>query len=249
VRRIRRTVLPMRAAGYLRRRQTRVDSGQKARTAWDDARRTKTMRGVLNVLLAMCGRRHRCMFCEDSRGTQIDHFWPLSPHPEKTFLWENMLLLCDGCNRMKGDRFDLDADGHPLLIDPTVEDPWDFLYFDPHTGMIVGRVDPFTGAVSPKGEHTTDLAVLPLNIDPVTDGRRQIARSLRRAVQRFLDRADAHSVHAAEELLAELQDHDDYGLVEWYFRRDGGDDPPFSILRASHPEVWGRIAKELSTHS
>jgi len=188
------------------------------------------------------------MFCEDSRGTDIDHFWPIIPFSNKTFVWENLLLVCGGCNRTKGSRFDLDGKGDPLLIDPTAEDPWDFLFFDPDTGIIVARFNPVSGMKDRKGEHTTHLAVLPLNIDPVTDGRRRTALSLRRAVDGFLKTAKTESSRTADELLAELQDHDDYGLLEWYFLRDGRDDPPFSELRTKRPGVWSQITKTLGRH-
>jgi hypothetical protein len=189
------------------------------------------------------------MFCEDSRGTDIDHFWPLKPFSRRTFVWENLLLACGGCNRVKGNRFDLNDQGDPLLIDPTAEDPWNFLFFEPDTGIIVARVDPATGTEDPKGEHTTDPAVLPLNIDPATDGRRRIARSLRRAVHRFLERAETESAQALDDLLVELLDHDDYGLLEWYFLRDGQNDPPFSDLRMKHSIAWGQITKTVGRDS
>ena len=241
MRRIHRTSLPKRALGYLKRRQARVDAGQNARAAWESARPTKTVRGVLDVLRGMCGQRQRCMFCEDSRGTQIDHFWPIAAYREKTFLWDNMLLLCDGCNRMKGERFDLDQHGDPFFIDPTAEDPWDYLFYEPRTGIIVARVNPASGAADMKGEHTSDLDVLPLNSDPVTNGRQRTTRALRRAVRRFLERADASSKEASGELLGELHDHDDYGLLLWYFLRDGREESPFSDLRARHPAVWNQV--------
>ena len=247
MRRIHRTGLPKRALAYLKRRQTKVDQGQDAGTAWESARRTKTMRTVEHTLRAMSRGRQRCMFCEDSRGTDIDHFWPKSRYSNRTFVWENLLLACAGCNGKKGKRFDLGADGRPLLIDPTAEDPWDFLFFDPDTGIIVARFNLATGATDPKGEHTTDPQVLPLNIDPVTDGRQRIARSLRRAVGRFLGCAEGDPAEALDDLLAELRDHDDYGLLEWYFLRDGQDDSPFSDLRARHPTAWGKIAKTVGS--
>jgi len=187
------------------------------------------------------------MYCEDSRGTQSDHFWPLARYPKKAFLWENMLWLCAGCNQKKGNQFDLNGSGRPLLINPTDEDPWDFLFFEPDTGIITGRIDPSSGIAHRKGEYTTDPAVLPLNIEPVTDGRRRTYRSLCRAVQRFLDgaRQTADATIARNQLLGEIRDHDDFGLVDWYFRKDGGNEPPFSTLRERHAEVWRAIAGQL----
>ena len=68
--------------------------------------------------------RGKCCYCE-SKVTpvaygDIEHFYPKSRYPDKTFLWENLLFSCQICNEgCKGDKFPLDADGNPLLIDPS----------------------------------------------------------------------------------------------------------------------------------
>ena len=84
---------------------------------------------------------------------EIEHIWPKSFYPERTFSWENYLYVCGPCNGAKGNQWDLfvdegnhlkrlsleriagDAvvappDGDPLFIDPTQEDPFDFLFLD-----------------------------------------------------------------------------------------------------------------------
>jgi hypothetical protein len=168
-------------------------------------------------------------------------------YPSKTFVWHNLLWVCAGCNRVKGDRFDLDETGKPLLIDPASEDPWDFLFFEPRTGMITARIDSSTGLPDPKGQYTADLGVLPLNIEPVTEGRRRVYRSLRRAVQGFLERASGgvDSPDSWQSLLEEVRDHDEYGLVNWYFLRDGNEATPFSMLRGKHTKVWQFLVESL----
>ena len=145
MKRIHRTPLPARTLTYLGRKQQEVDSGIAPEAAWTGARKTKTMNGVASTLAAMSGKRQRCMFCGDSRGTDIDHFWPKSRYREHTFDWLNLLWICAGCNRQKGNQFPLDAHQRPLLIDPTAEDPWDYLLLDSHTGNITARFDPTTG--------------------------------------------------------------------------------------------------------
>jgi len=134
MRRITRRTLTTRVARFLRSRQAQVDGGGSAAALWNRARRSKAMQVVEETLRRMGGRRQRCMFCEDSRGTDIDHFWPKVPYPERTFVWENLLWVCAGCNRKKGPRFVLDDQGTPLLIDPTAEDPWNHLFSMPIRG-------------------------------------------------------------------------------------------------------------------
>jgi hypothetical protein len=88
---------------------------------WQTARQTRSLKLVLATLQQMMGERQRCMYCLDSHGTDIDHFWPKKPFPDRMFVWLNLLLCCAECGRFKGDEFPL-SNGQPLLIDPTMED-------------------------------------------------------------------------------------------------------------------------------
>ena len=68
-----------------------------------------------------CGK---CAYCESKVKVvtygDIEHFYPKSHYPDKTFTWENLLFSCPVCNEgHKGDKFPLDANGNPLLIDPS----------------------------------------------------------------------------------------------------------------------------------
>ncbi len=247
MRQVARHSLPTRVQSYLAPKQGEIDAGRPVQPTWERARRTRTMARVAQVLAAMSGRRQRCTFCGDSRSTDIEHFWPKVRYRQRVFRWDNMLWICTGCNRQKGDRFPLDRQRRPLLIDPTAEDPWDFLYFDGHTGNITARYDPFTARPHAKGVHTVDPAVLPLNIEAVTEGRLRTRRNLVRAVHSFLSRmATSAEPDVLEAELAEaVRDNDDYGLPQWYFRRDGGAEEPFLTLQVSYRGVWERIAQAL----
>jgi uncharacterized protein (TIGR02646 family) len=245
--RIKRIVLTESGRRYLARKQAEVDGGSDCRRTWENARKTKTMGKVAALLAKMSGRRQRCMFCEDSRGTQIDHFWSMAPYTTRAFVWENLLWICSGCNQTKGNRFDLDNNGEPLLIDPTAEDPWEFLFFDSDTGIITARFCADTGTSDPKGEYTTRDRVLPLNIDVVADGRRRTYRCLRRAVKSFLEsHPTGDPAKLQDKLFDEIRDHDDHGLVAWYFMKDGSSSPPFHDLRERHADVWQPIVDEFS---
>lgn len=93
----------------------------------------------------------KCAYCESKIDVvtygAIEHFRPKSKYPELTFTWSNLLLACDRCNDRghKGERFPLDVEGNPLLIDPTDPDTdpqahLDFVW-DPKAGLasIYGR--------------------------------------------------------------------------------------------------------------
>ena len=245
MRQVTRPTLPARVENYLLRKQREIDAGRPVLSTWVTARRTRSLARVAQILASMSDRRERCMFCSDSRSTDIEHFWPKVRYPQRVFQWHNLLWICAGCNRQKGDRFPLDRQLHPLLIDPTAEDPWDFLYFDGCTGNITARYDSSSRLPHPKGVHTVDPAVLPLNIEAVTEGRLRTRRNLVRAVRSFLTQsantADPDALQA--ELLEAVRDNDDYGLAHWYFRRDGRTEEPFRTFRAAYRDVWDRIAQ------
>lgn len=248
MRRIPRTSLPSAATRYLQRKQKEVDGGRSPAEVWKGARKTDAMGNVEHTLQRMAGPRARCMFCEDSHGTDIEHFWPKARYPHRTFVWENLLLVCGGCNSAKGTRFDLDAQGSPLLIDPTAEEPWTYLFYDSHTGNITAKYEASRGVENPKGAYTTDPKVLPLNVEAVTDGRRRTQRNLERAATRFLGqlRNNASSDPDLAQFVAEIRDYDQYGLAEWFFRREGSREPPFRELEVRFPGVWTRIQQALS---
>lgn len=185
------------------------------------------------------------MYCNDSRGTDIEHFWPKATFCEKTFLWENMLLVCAGCNRKKGNRFPLDSDGMPLLIDPSVDDPWLFFDFVPQTGELAARWRVDIDRFDPKGEATTDPAILPLNIEAVTSGRQRYYRNLCKAVEVFLQSAyfdgGSASEAAFEQLSHDIVELSDFGLNRWLFHFSDHSAEPLRSLCCDYPEQWQRL--------
>ncbi len=227
--------LPGRVQSYLTQKQAEVDNGADPGSIWERARRTKTMGIVFDVLVRMAGRRERCMYCEDSRGTDIEHFRPKRVYRDLSFRWSNLLLVCTGCNRKKGDRFPLTPSGDPLLIDPSSEDPWDYLFFDGETGLIVARWLPGSDQPDPKGQVTASDEYFQINIEAVSEGRLRTKRNLERAVNAFLQNV---SPEASEDLRQAVADNNDYGLSLWFFNRDGTEEEPFCRLKDQHPNVW-----------
>lgn len=63
---------------------------------------------------------HKCAFCETLVGkdSAIEHFWPKSKYWEKVYKWDNLFISCYACNRLKGNRFPLDTENNPLIINP-----------------------------------------------------------------------------------------------------------------------------------
>jgi uncharacterized protein (TIGR02646 family) len=247
MRRLTRPSLDEALGEYLDRMQALVDSGADYRATWKGQRQTASMRRIAQILAGMTGPRQRCMYCEDSRGTDVEHFRPQALFKDQVFVWLNMLWMCSGCNRSKGNRFPCDPSGNTLLIDPTAEDPWDFLFFDPMTGEITARWDRETALEDPKGQ--TLLAIFsPLRHQAVTEGRRRAFRNLRRAVRSFLDTRTGTDVsdESLRELIEHIEDTNDYGLASWFFLREGQDEDPFCRLRDEFPGVWSRVVERLT---
>ncbi|CAM3569497.1 HNH endonuclease [Kibdelosporangium persicum] len=102
------------------------------------------------------------MYCGDNQGTDVDHYEPLAVAPLRTFVWKNHLLACSGCNsHFKRGGFPKSRDGVPLLLDPTVDDPFDHLAL----ALSVGLYAPITD----RGRATIEICQL--NRDILSRGR------------------------------------------------------------------------------
>jgi len=141
MRQLQRKSLSPQAEDFLAKRTARVKSSpkpkQEVERLWRQ-RNVKAFREIRKTLAEMASGRQRCMYCEDSLGTDIEHFWPKSEFPARAFTWANYLWACSHCNsNEKRTSFPRDSRGRPLLIDPTAEEPLDHLLLSPTTGKFV----------------------------------------------------------------------------------------------------------------
>lgn len=244
MKRIQRITLPNDAEDYLGKRQKAADLKRQANkldpTAdWKTARPTKKMGKVLATLHAMIGQRQRCMYCLDSHGSDIEHFRPKAIYPERMYQWENLLLCCTHCGRLKLDKFPM-VGRRILLVDPTKENPWDSLDFDPLTGNICARFDVKLNAWSAKGEKTVEV----LHLDKREALSAGYLLTLRR-LSAVVNNALSGGTIDATKLTAALQSEDDHGLLGWCFSNRASTLQPFSDLRQQQPQVWAQCAKAL----
>lgn len=215
MRRLQRSALSKREQDWLDKQRDAVQQQPKpARTAmaakkWTSAKANQARNQLQHIqekLQAMCSGLNRCMYCEDSQGHAIDHFRPKSTHPERTFVWENLLYACSHCNsNQKRTQFPLDANGQPLLIDPTAEDPMAHLVFVPDTGDWVARTDPATVLPSPKG--TSSCTTFGLNRDVLKRGRRNTWVALQVLIQAYDQAQSANDLEAARQQRLVISDH------------------------------------------
>lgn len=138
MRKIRRLSLPSHADRLLKDRTRKVndapDPEAAARRLWRQ-RRNRAFRSIRATLERMAPGIQHCMYCENNEATDIEHFWPRSLYPLRTFEWTNYLLACSNCNsNHKRAQFPLDDRGLPQLLDPTIDEPLEHLELLPLSG-------------------------------------------------------------------------------------------------------------------
>jgi uncharacterized protein (TIGR02646 family) len=146
-----------------------ADKPNKAKSLWRSGR--AELKPVRDMLDDMSLGRSRCMYCEDNEGIDIEHFWPKSRFPERTFVWENHLLACPQCNsNYKRTRFPRHVDtGEPLLLDPSVDNPAEHLVLTLTDGRFVANT----------AKGTFSGHVFRLNRETLKSGRRDAWTKLR----------------------------------------------------------------------
>ncbi len=69
--------------------------------------------------------KYQCAYCGtklyDPLMADIDHFYPKSSYPHLMDELDNLLITCRACNMIKRDKFPIDDDGNPLLLNPLTE--------------------------------------------------------------------------------------------------------------------------------
>ena len=236
MRRVQRMALDAKAGKYLLEKQSDANTKYAAKTLkpdahWKSARQTKTMKRVLVCLQNMMGPRQRCMYCVDSHGCDIEHFQPKASFSKWMYRWNNLLLCCTQCGRLKGSKFPL-FNSKPLLLDPSKEEPWKYLDFDPTTGNITARFDILSNAFQIKGEET----VITLQLDrreALAVGYQQTYKKLNQRISLFLQTPTPPQI-----LIYDLIEHDEHGLLGWFFKGNGQSEPILIHLKTQYPSVW-----------
>ncbi|WP_164784940.1 HNH endonuclease [Streptomyces griseoviridis] len=220
-------------------RQKKVTSKEKGRTEWSAYRRSVKSKAVVDALRKMNGQRQRCVYCCDSRSADVDHFTPIAVDFSRTFSWNNFILVCPECNRKKSARFPVDTEGRPLVINPTLEDPWNFLVLDTKNGYLAARF--LEEEFDLKGDITIEV-ISCVNHEAVVEGRRRVISRYYEAVESLLEHDSPASVVA--KLMREVRE-DEYGVGEWFARREGREEPLFQELRNRFPMIWRRFVREV----
>lgn len=219
----------------LHKRAAKVSSYGEATTEWKRYRGTVGAKSIVQVLERMTGSRKRCVYCCDSRSSDIDHFKPVKVDFGSAFKWKNFILICPECNRCKSSKFSCGADGTPLFVDPTCVDPWDHIVLDVDSGVMAPRYK--DGEYDAHGEYTLRV-IHPVNDEATVEGRR-------RSAERYMDVA-AHAVSDGDtrnvrHALAKAVRYDEFGLATWFAFREGARVQSFQDIKREYPGLWRRF--------
>lgn len=124
-----------------------------AERIYSSSRKAKWFIEITAHLKSMCGIGSRCMFCSGSEASNVEHFRPKSLFPTLAMTWNNLLWICGICNQAKGDTFQTAANAVAMLIDPTVENVWDFFFIDEY-GNFTARWNPILNCIDPRAKET-----------------------------------------------------------------------------------------------
>lgn len=224
-------------ARYLRKRRGDAKLKEIAGTLeieahWKSSRGTKVV-GVqlLGLLHGAVGPRMRCMYCSDSHGSDIDHFFPKSQFRLSAYNWRNFVLSCTPCGRLKGDRFPM-VNGRPQLINPLSDKPWRHLTFDPTTGNLTAKFHVAGGAFDARGVETVQILQLDRR-QGLAEGYLRSYRRIKTVISAFLDAPGPAAV-----LIADIAREDEYDLGGWIFGTPLHADQEIVQLQQLHPLVW-----------
>lgn len=147
------------AADFRRQHRTYAGRAKAARGTWTRALGRETV--LFAEVRALLGSMYpsspgKCMYCEASEASEIEHFRPLKWYPDDLFSWVNYLHACSVCNKKKGSNLVLrdvggrelicrrargvaptpPPPGSPLLVNPRNEDPMQSFSLDLDTGIL-----------------------------------------------------------------------------------------------------------------
>jgi len=239
MRRVHRGELSLPARRELRRRASLCTDSSEARQEWNRYRRA---RPVIDELKRMAGARDRCFYCSDSRASDVEHFIPIALDYEQAFRWSNMLWICTPCNRKKLKRSPI-VNGRRVLIDPSLDDPWNHLVLDVASGFLAPRYLA-GGAVDERGEMTLRVLDI-LNYEALSEGRRRTVLRLTAAADAVVNAGGSPASFRA--LVREVHE-DEYGVAPWFAFWEGRTDPSFAAL-AQMARPWRRFVRAAASRA
>ncbi|MBT9547681.1 MAG: HNH endonuclease [Candidatus Sericytochromatia bacterium] len=214
--------------------------------------RNHTFQEVRKNLKALAGPLECCQYCGRPEANQMEHIYPKAFYPEKTFVWENLLWICDKCNTAKGERFSVFHNGQKIALQtslasgqrnrqaplqgPSVffdlrqEDPMPFIHLDLATGLLLSQASPGTREHE-RTEYTLKLLRLSER-NGLIQARKQAVRDYFWALKAYIQ-SNPKNRQAAQKVIQEMA----YPIVWAEMKRQHHMYPPLAQLFAQAPEA------------
>lgn len=207
---------------------------------WGRYRQSRAGTEEALTLKTMAGVRQRCMYCRDSRGCDIEHYWPKAAFPEKAYSWKNHLWICSDCNRTKNNTFPLTSCGDPLILDPTRASIWQHFVYIADTGLIHPR---WTSDTDQDPIAVSTLRCIPsLNYESTAEQRRRVAHRFMTALRQTQESGFSFKTQDHANLIYEIK-QDDPGLLSWFIFYEGRQSAEMSRLINEHPRTYRRALR------
>ncbi len=233
---------------HLQEQQAIIDGISEYRLQVAEAKRLFSLRNkrdndhfntIKSVLTEMCSGARRCVYCEDSCADEVEHIKPKTLYPDTTFVWINYVYACGPCNGTKSSKFAIFSaatgeiknvargkkddvvpveQGTPVLIDPRIENPLDFMNLDL---LFTFFFRPRGNIGSPnhiRGEYT--IVTLELNRSPLPEARGEAYDCYKALLGDYIRRRNSGS-----------PDQTLYNLIQ-------------AIKRMRHPTVWREMKRQ-----
>lgn len=225
---------------------------------------------IKSQLQKMAPADHYCCYCEQNEHGDIEHIYPKSLFPDKTFVWKNYVWSCEKCNsKNKLAKFkifipqgsDTDIDITPtlnrvyarpsnedaVLINPRVDNPLEFLTLNLETGTFSIPLGAST-RIKIRAEYTLDLLKLNRRIGLVI-AREHAYDNFLSALKRYIQARNATNFQELEESMKALSP------IDWTncsFEQEQSKTClaiQKSILTRTHQTVWKEMQRQATHHS
>lgn len=214
----------------------RNEQKEQAEKMWKNRTDNKVFDEIRLVLGEMCKGNERCCYCEDARAYTIEHIFPKSIYPEKTFVWSNYLYICGDCNSTKNNFFPVFTDTisfklakledstnyDVVLLNPRKDNPLEYFELDLTYFQFVSKFDDNTTREATRAEQT--LKILELNADSGRKGE-ILTNQRKNAFESFRSHLYRYRELKAQSNIVEMEN----------VKRQ--------ICRTDHPTVWHEIKR------
>lgn len=231
---------------------------EKAQSLWNSKGGIKGKEAFEKItiqLYNLCVSEGICNYCEQSEANDVEHIYPKSFFPDKTFQWENYLLACKQCN--SGYKLDkchvLDADNELIVvnrgteplskigafINPRTENPNGFMILN----LMTFKFESILG-LSKKDSNKvkSTLEILELNKrDPLLATRKSAARYYYEMLDRLVRILGVLTIEELQDLLTPCDDRFDLTQPLESIKDEIKVSYKKSIGNHQHPSVWYSI--------